>query len=192
MKANLLRYSALVFWRVTMLWWWATMFFTRKHGHTVPRASSIPEILQRLNFGNDYKPDPWKGKLDVLRHPRTVQRWIDTGKGVGDCDEHAAYWCCVLLKSGLASNAWLCTLQMQSIRDGSLSGHAVCVFRDMRGDLYYVDYSDPIPLSNLWQFAIVSAGIYGAKPIFGTAVLVKLGKHDALHWLRGHARVYKG
>lgn len=84
-KAKLTRIGCRIGWRLGVRWYCLTERASESHGHPVEPAGSCEEIAKRLSFGNAYKPDPWNGKLDIMRHPRRIQRWIDEGKPVGDC-----------------------------------------------------------------------------------------------------------
>lgn len=192
-KGTFIRVGSRIGWRLGVRWYCLTERASESHGHPVEPAGSCEEIAKRLSFGNAYKPDPWKGRLDIMRHPRRIQRWIDEGKPVGDCDEHAAYWCACLLKSGLVDNVWMGTLQMQA-PDGTISGHAVSVFdRPGTGSLWTADYDVPVSIgTDRWGWVDVYCQRYGAKPVFATlAKVIRLDADDLIVMRPEAARGYR-
>lgn len=108
----------------------------------LPYHENTRSIVQALNYGNDYVLDPLSGAIDIMYHPRKIQERINRGDKIGDCDDHAIYWATCLLKSALASEAWIGTVYYQK-EDGSFGGHAICVFRDYSGKLFWSDYGMP-------------------------------------------------
>jgi len=170
-----IRFGVRAFWPLAVIWWWMTMFFTRKKHHSVKIASSVTSILERLHFGADYKPDPWKGRLDIMRHPTRVQQWIDEGKKIGDCDEHACYWAACLFVSNLTAEAWINTLQMEDIDTKEITGHAVCIYRHpLTHELFFVDYDQPTRITTMRDYGVAVAAKYHARPIAGWSVRVLL------------------
>src|SRR5690606_30076874 len=89
-RAVLVRIGSRIGWRLGVGWYGLTQRISEDDSAPVRPAHDYQEILVRLRFGQNYAPDPVHGKLDIMRHPRRIQRWIDTGKPIGDCDEHAA------------------------------------------------------------------------------------------------------
>lgn len=171
------------------------MFLTKHKKATLPTFLTTYQIAEMLRFGKGWRKDPFGGSLDVLTHPTRVQWRLDNGKRkIEDCDGHAAYWCVALLKSGLAKRAWFCFFQMRKI-DGSFGGHAICMYEDAFGVLWWCDYGPPLmlqgelPTSALegWEWAVMSAKGYKAKPIAAAKIEVKLSKDkNGMKWLRGY------
>jgi hypothetical protein len=52
------------------------------------------------------------------------------------------------MKSNLVKNTWFSFI-MYSSDTGPVRGHAVCVFEDWGGDLFWVDYNNPSKFSNV-------------------------------------------
>ena len=175
-------------------WYGLSMLVTRHKKATLPEFLTTQQIAEMLRFGDGWRSDPFGGALDVLTHPTRIQWRLDNGKRkVEDCDGHAAYWCVALLKSGLAKRVWFSIYQMRKI-DGRFGGHAVCVYEDQFGRLWWCDYGAPrmleadLPIKALdgWEWAITSARGYKATPIAAAKLEVKLSKDkNGMRWTRG-------
>lgn len=183
-RAKARRITTRIGWRLGMRWYQFTSRFKAKDGHPVKVAASIAEIAARLQQGRLYELDPLNGKLDVLKHPRLVQRAIDEGRPLGDCDDHAGYWCSALLKSGLATDVYLATVQM--VDDEGMSGHAFVLFQ-VEGDewWYAADYGMPLSAGNPRTAIDAMASEFGARPMVGTWKRVVLRDDDGIRFVRG-------
>jgi hypothetical protein len=78
-----------------------------------------------------------------MTHPRKVQRRIDEGKLLGDCEDHAGYWAATLSISDLAEEVHFGSIFYK--KDGKKLGHHVCVFKH-DGFWYWSDYNTPYSL----------------------------------------------
>lgn len=149
------------------LWYRFTMAWTkwRKPVAGVRTASHIAEIPPRILNGNDYRPDP-RG-LDYLAHPRCFQARVARGEDTFDCEDHAAYWAVVLLKSGLASRAGIGFIYWTT-PEGQKTGHAVCVFEDRNGTPFWADYTMPHRMdvgSPWWAFGAEVLRLYEGREL---------------------------
>lgn len=182
---------------VRMLWWtrvWykITMFFTRQKNVKLTKYNKVAEIPAALNWGNDWRADPFNGKMDVQYHPTYVQKWVNSPKVAKhqDCDDFAAYWAASLLHSNLASKVWLGFVYMRNRETGKFSGHAVCVYLDL-GRYYWCDYDLPrmfaISPQDRWVFArqvvegynadLVSCALMEVRGLTKSSG-IKYGKYD--------------
>jgi hypothetical protein len=161
------------------LWYGLTMRLTKVNTNRVRNFETLDEIPHSFGWGSRYKKDPLNGKLDYLTHPSRLARNVELGEPFGDCDDHAIYWCVALLKSGLASRAWLCIYQMEK-EDGSFSGHAICTFKSTKDNMYYwSDYPLPTYLDEYRdKWAYRSAQTYGATPLCAGMIEVTAVKED--------------
>lgn len=174
---------------------WFSGIFAWKH-HVKP-VSEISEIPERLKWGGLYKADRKGG--DRFYHPRRVQKRIDDGVRIGDCEDHAGYWIACLLKSGLAKRAWLGAVFF--VRNG-VEGHAICIYEDHAGKFWWCDYGMPRPFTPEadslgdvdgvgYAWAPEVARMFGATAVHGAELYGIAGlKHDALNfeWRRTHHR----
>lgn len=130
---------------LTLLWWRFTMLCTMQRGVGMRIYEDPEDVLDALDFGKRASPDPFGGRLDVLRHPTWVQARIDKapdGK-LGDCEEHAVYLCATYRL--LMKEVYLGVYQAVT-QEGKIWGHAVCVYRPYGQDAYYV-----IDCTNPWM-----------------------------------------
>lgn len=141
----------LILYPLVPYWYRITMFFTKDKKYPVKKSKTTKEILEALNWGKTWTADPLKGTFDMMYHPTRIQRNSFLGRSIGDCDDHAIYWCASLLKSKLASKVWLSFYQYEKL-DGTVGGHVVCVYRDWYGEYYWADYNLPesIPDTFAW------------------------------------------
>lgn len=158
----------------------------------VRTASSVSEIVTRLSAGARYESDKLGGKLDVLTHPRIVQRHIDAGLPIGDCEDHAGYVLSCGLKSGLFRRAWMGSIQMRSVDSGEHFGHAVSVWQENSNDkaenhlvipgrLFTMDYADPRPaMYETWDWVRVYEQRFNAYAIEASVASVRLRVDDGL------------
>lgn len=159
------------------------MTITRVTYH-VAKAKTIDEIPTLFSYGGLYKSDPLGGRLDYLAHPSRLERRLSkrtSGDKFGDCDDHAIYWAAKLVKSNLAHHVWFAFYTMYDEETSKYSSHSVCVFEDNL-DLFWADYRLPTNtgtanIENKWQWAELSAFLYGRKPI--AALMVRVQKLDA-------------
>jgi len=162
MRKKLTRFAFKYLLGFVRFWYGLTMFLTRKKV-TIPVYSAPSEITEALSHGRMYKTDPLRGALDVLNHPTKTQRRINAKEKVGDCDDHAMYWCTALLESDLAAHVYFGWYQYIDAQ-GKQKGHALCIFRDAKG-WWYADYGLPTPVKGMWDFATRDAQHRGATPI---------------------------
>jgi hypothetical protein len=164
------------------------MWWTGRRQAPLKPASGFVEIQDRLGWGGDYKRDPRGGRRDVLYHPRRVQHWIDSGRTVGDCEDHAGYWIGCAHISRLADDKYLGIVYGRDA-GGKGSGHAVAVFHRGSGsseERLWVDYRLPKPVPfggpSEWRWAEEAAKGVGIVEVTG-AVLIhvpRLSKRQAL------------
>ena len=164
---------------VIPMWYGLSMMVTRKRKTEVATYDKITDIPKALDYGRDWRPDPLKEKLDVLMHPTKFQQRLDKATfgekdELGDCDDHAMYWCVTLLKSGLAEKVWFSSFQFWD-QQGVIGGHAVCTFEDADGQLWWADYRNPVRMDDKWDFALQPSNI---TPIIATRFEVKRTKRD--------------
>lgn len=192
-RAVLVRIGSRIGWRFGVGWYGLTQRISEDDSEPVRPAASYEEIVTRLRFGQGYAPDPVHGKLDIMRHPRRIQRWIDTGKPIGDCDEHAAYWLACLLKSGLACEAYLGILQAQTLATGETWGHALAVWRESEGGpLLWADYGLPRTTDGEWGWVQQVADAYQSRPLFaGLAHVHRLDGDDTLVFGAKQGRAFR-
>jgi hypothetical protein len=180
--------------RFFLIWFRITMFFTGWFKTSdVRRARMIDEIPARLEYGKEWRKDKAGG--DFVTNPRRVQRRIEDGVRIGDCDDHAAYWCAVLLKSGLAKRCWMGWVMMQPAK-GNPSvgrwGHCVCIFEDHDGVMWWTDYHLPKRIGTEqepwreWEWAHRVGIDYYGDPVCATRAEVTLAPD-----LEGSIRFWK-
>lgn len=167
----------------SMLWYVFTMKLSKKLGSQVKKYNSVEEIPKAFEFGRKYRYDQLLGsKSDHLTHPTRLQWRINTEREFGDCDDHAIYWCTALLRSKLASKVWFAFYSMkeedQETGEIKRNGHAVCVFADLEGQLWWCDYRKPKKINEMRDFMVESASGYGRIPIAGAVWHVKGLKDD--------------
>ena len=127
----------------------------------------IKDIVREIRGGSLYMHDRIGNREgDHLTHPSRIQKQINNKQKLGDCDDHAIYWCTALLKSKLAQKVWFCIYAMEK-DDGKLSAHAVCVFVDNKNDIYWCDYGQPEKIEEVKDFMKASAKKYKATPFVG-------------------------
>jgi hypothetical protein len=112
--------------RVRLAWYGVTQRLSklREAWHPVLYAASVDELAARIKGGALYVQDP---RGDRMRHPCTVQRALDEGRAIGDCEDHVGYELAVILRSGLARRAWFGRVGMRAA-DGTCSIHAIAVY----------------------------------------------------------------
>lgn len=123
--------------KMRMLW-----MFTYNKKHPVATYTNINDIPKTLKWGSGYKFDPPR---DPVYHPTQIQKRIDAGYKIGDCDDHAIYWAAALIKNKLAKRVWFSTY-FYTTDSGERAGHAICVFQGLDGKYYWGDYSTPNPV----------------------------------------------
>ncbi len=192
MKAStkLKLWFACLFWPLMRLWYGITMRLSNRRRFQPVAMYSTPEgIAKAIDFGDDYKSDPLRGKLDLLYHPRRIQAWIDGEQDIGDCDDHAIYWIATLFKSGLAKRAWL-TVYMMEHKDSSGSAHAICVYVDNDGVTKWADYRVPKRVANRWEACAVSARQRDARPLGAYALeVVRIAGNDTPRFGKGNKHI---
>lgn len=186
-RAKARRIVTRIGWRLGMRWYGLTSRFKAKDGHEVRPAGSIRELDARMAGTGDrfYKLDPLGGKLDVMRHPRLVQRALDEGRKAGDCDDTAGgYRAAVLLKSELASEVYLATVTMADAE--GMSAHAFTKFK-VDGDArwHFADYGATETAETSREVFLKMAASFDAKPIIGTWKRVELRDDDGIRFVRG-------
>ena len=162
------------------IWWYRlTMAITRVNHH-VAKVKTIEAIPSLFSYGGLYKSDPLGGRLDYLAHPSRLERRLskrNIGDKFGDCDDHAIYWATKLVKSNLATKVWFAFYTMYDEKTDKYSSHSVCVFEDNL-DFFWADYRLPTNagianIKNKWEWAELSAFLYGRKPIAALIAQVK-------------------
>ena len=156
-------------------WWYSlTMSLTKIPTTRVRYYTDFVLIGTDYGWGTRYKKDPLNGKLDYLTHPSKLAHNAAFRLPFGDCDDHAIFWCTVLLKNEMAKRAWFCFYTMEK-QDGSTTAHAICVFQSSENDMYFwCDYQVPSYLDEFrdkWIYR--SAETYGATPIVGAMIEVE-------------------
>ena len=165
---------------IISLWYsfWVKVTAPKKDKVELPTYSSTDEIIKALNYGRDYKPDPIRGLLDIMYNPREIQQRINNNEKVGDCDDHAIYWASCLLISDIAKYAWIGTIYYER-NDGTLAGHAICVFRDHNDKLYWADYNKPYLIESHSDWVRkVGAEKYGKRVIAAALIPVISASKD--------------
>ena len=159
------------------VWYKITIYFTQTKNFPVKVYSTPEEIASALEYGTMWRSDPLGGAFDVVYHPTRVQRNIAENEEIGDCDDHAIYWCAALLKSGLAKRTWISFYHMEK-RSGRISGHALCVFQGLDDKYYWTDYHHPRIMWHKHQWYEQSSYQRGAKPLHAAMLEVKYLKFD--------------
>ena len=137
------------------VWYGITQFFT---GFTQARLIPVlhpNEIIERLGFGNRYRPDRRAG---AMTHPRRVQARLNAGERAGDCEDHAGYWIAQLLHWKHASEAYMGTIYYTA--SGVEEAHAIVVFR-VNGDYFWADYDYPAFLKDRDDWVEAVLAVYG-------------------------------
>ena len=158
-----------------------TLAFTRKPNYPVPKFDSIGAMLEFINWGNEYVPDPWNGKRDPMFHPtHSVKRIMTGDKTMSfDCDDHAALWCAMLMKSGLATSVDIGSFGMENKTTGERSYHAICLFTGTDGKKYWIDYGMPMEYTKDWEWAHQSARVFGEEAFEATIYHIRKMRNDS-------------
>lgn len=181
------------------LWYRLTMAWTRWRKPTAPvqPVDHILEIPGRVVYGDSWNADP-RG-VDFLAHPRCFQERLHRREDTYDCEDHAAYWAVVLLKSKLATSAGIGFTYWKTA-EGKRVGHAVCVFEANDGKRYWADYGPPVLLERGTPWWLFGTHVVQQRPgsqmtkvayveitdVRGDDTPVFGGKHLTKgHWLRG-------
>jgi len=168
------------------LWYTLTMIVTYKRGVKVETDfNSYQEIAHELAFGMRYKKDPLNGLLDILTHPTRIQDRINKDQLIDDCDGHAIYWITTLLKIKFVKNAWFSFIMFGDAND-SIQGHAVCVFEDWNGELFWVDYNKPhkfskIPNARMWDWCEQVCEAFSSEDVILNPISAGMFKIDKLN-----------
>lgn len=131
------------------LWYTLTMLLSRRKDHVIPQYTDVRSILEALGFGMKYRADP--PTFDYMSHPTRVQRLIDRGERVGDCDDHASYTATALLKSNLVRCAWIGFIAYRDAQ-GELKGHALTVYDTIYDSIFWLDYNLPRKIESQWDW----------------------------------------
>jgi hypothetical protein len=184
-RAKLRRIGTRLFWRFGLRWYGLTSRrIGEGKGTPVRTAESISDLAGRTSYPDHYTED----RLDSMRHPRLIQARVDARRPLGDCDDHAAYWCAVLLKSGLAERVYLAAMHLQL--DGEPAGHAFVIFRRSGDDAWHAaDYGLPVRGATAREACEALAGSFGARalPLFAAWMRVELRDDDGLRLRRTDA-----
>lgn len=170
----------LVFW-VVPFWYNFTQWLTRKKTAAIPRIERPVEVTRRLRGGALYKPDPLRGVVDYMSHPGRVQRRLDRGEKVGDCDDHVAYWCRCLLT--LPDVEWVKLGVVVYHYDGErlATRHTVALWEDDTGQRWWADYGKPRQWGEDWHFSHQVVESMGADVFYWAGTVDVTGlKHDRL------------
>lgn len=134
------------------------MSLDNAQGDRLATISSIGKIPELLDFGRNYKPDPGKkGNWDQTIHPCAVQHKINTnsfGTKNMDCDDHAVYWCAMILKNKLADKVWFTKIVWEN------SGHAFCVYQK-DNEYFWGDYGYPVRCDSKTDYVKKVSATYG-------------------------------
>lgn len=154
-----------------VLWIRFTMWYSRYNKIEVKTYKNAEEISKALGHGKHYRYDKLMGyKSDHVTHPTRFQKRIEEGKKLGDCDDHAIYWCVSLLKSGLVEKTWYAYYSMINPDTKKRSAHAVCVFVDKKNQFYWADYGNPRKINKARNFMIASASKHKSVPVVGALI----------------------
>lgn len=173
----MLRDKFLIFWYnfqiFAKIYYDFTLFLSKfKEKSIVKVYSNFFEIKNILSSKEHYVPDYMFGILsDYLLHPGVVQHRLDTNQKIGDCDEHAIYWCTTIKKSKLAKRVWFAYFSFKKLDvntdNYNYGAHAVCVFKGLDNKLYWCDYNMPIQIEKLSDFQVSYCQKKKAVPIVG-------------------------
>lgn len=150
-----------------------TVFFSKlKQKNIVTVYSDVSEIERALTSTDRYISDYIFGTIsDYMVHPGVIQHRLDTGAKIGDCDEHAIYWCTAIKKSNLAKRVWFAyfSFKKHDTNTGQYvrGAHAVCVFEGLDNNLYWCDYNMPIKIEKISDFQVSYCKKKKATPIVG-------------------------
>lgn len=158
-------------------WYGLTMRLTRVKGVQVMTPDSPSSIAAALAYGRRWRRDPLKGKMDVLSHPTRVQRRIDKGEPIGDCDDHAIIWCVALWKGRFTRRLYFAYLQYVDEK-GKQSGHVVCNYQALDGKWYWADYDRPQLHDGGLDWAHRVATAYGGTPVCAAMIEIKDATND--------------
>ncbi len=139
----------------------------------LPIHPTTLSIIRSLKWGRMYKKDPLNGKFDILYHPTKIQNNINKLNKIGDCDDHAIYWCTNMLRGGvpkLCKKTWFSFYTMRK-EDGSYASHAICVYT-ANSTFYFADYNIPIECKSIKQAFEISSKQRKASFICGYAIEV--------------------
>lgn len=162
------------------LWYRITMAWSKNKKVRLPKYNKVEDIPKAFRYGKDYRYDEFFGTraADHLTHPTELQSRINKGEKLGDCDDHAIYWCTALKKSGLAQKVWFAFYAMEHEETKEQQAHAVCVFADKDNNIFWADYRNPRKLDNVKDFMHQSARGYKSIPIVGVIWLIEGVKSD--------------
>lgn len=144
----------------TRLWYAFSQFFTGFGGARIPHYENVGGIAAVFLGGRLYRKDRRAG---ALTHPNKVQARLNRGVRIGDCEDHAGYWCKSLRESLLSFELYMGHLYYVE-RDGTNAAHAVAVYRKPdTADYYWCDYGVPRLLTSrdAWPEAVLP--VYGQK-----------------------------
>lgn len=142
------------------VWFAFTQFFTGFGGAPLPHFANVGQIVEALSRGARYRPDRRAG---ALTHPCKVQARINRGVRIGDCEDHAGYWCKGLRDSLLSFEVYMGHIYYVR-SDGTKGAHAVTLYRRPTSDEYFwCDYQIPQRLTSLeaWPEAVLR--VYGKE-----------------------------
>lgn len=133
---------------------------------------NFTEIKNALGEKKYYISDKIFGfESEFMLHPGVVQYRLDTKQQIGDCDEHAIYWCTTIKKSKLAKRVWFAYFSFKKFNPNTnnfmYGAHAVCVFRGHDNKLYWCDYDVPKEIKNISDFQLSYCNAKKAIPIVG-------------------------
>lgn len=160
-------------------WYTLTMLVSRKKNVNIKEYRFANDISEALKGGRLYKKDPINGVLDILVHPTRIQDRLNKNQKIGDCDEHAAYWVSTLLKSKIAIMTWFAFVLYKDKSTGKIEGHALCVYMEHSGFLYWCDYFEPKPILHTYDWVWRVCERQNAEPIAAAMFCVdSLDKND--------------
>ena len=165
------------FW--TRIWYGLTQYFTHFKGTRLPRFTDPNEISQLMQRGNRYRPDRRAG---AMTHPKKVNRRIEAGELIGDCEDHAGVWIHGIITSGLADEVYMGHV-FYTKDNGKKEGHAVAVYL-RNGEWFWADYYNPTRVAHRddWVPSVLKSmggtlrGGYLQRATLGRTGNVRFGK----------------
>jgi hypothetical protein len=134
----------------------------------IPKFKSIEDIKILISDGGYVHDNIGNVIKDYLIHPRVIQCRLSNKSALGDCDDHAIYWCTAIKKSDLAKKVWFSFFSMkEKEKNPRYSAHAVCVFLGKDDKFYWCDYYLPRIIEKPEDFQIDSANLYKNEAICG-------------------------
>lgn len=164
---------------IARIYYFFTINFSKfKKKSVVKTYTNFEEIKNVLKSKRFYIADKiFNITLDWILHPRVVQYRLDHGLLIGDCDEHAIYWCTAIKKSNLAKKVWFASVSYKKMNKDTNKwkylAHAICVFKTYDNKYYWCDYNMPRHIENTSDYQHDYCEMKTAIPIVGILWEVK-------------------